>query len=103
MANEARYTNGPWYVNWAGSGKGGQLVYDECYVYAPGTGVDDVAIASDIVDPLTSNPSAANARLIAAAPDMLDALLDALAGHNDPELFLPQVRAAIAKATGERR
>lgn len=39
-------------------------------------------------------------RLIEAAPDMLEALRDALSGHNDPELFLPQVRAAIAKATG---
>lgn len=42
----------------------------------------------------------ANARLIAAAPELLVALRDVAAGYNDPELFLPQVRAAIAKATG---
>jgi len=51
----------------------------------------------------------ANARLIAAAPDMLNALLDLVALLPDPELDVDEVqreyalaaKAAIAKATGE--
>ena len=49
-----------------------------------------------------------NARLIAAAPDMLDSLLDLVALLPDPELdndslqreFVIKARAAIVKATG---
>lgn len=47
--------------------------------------------------------SEANARLIAAAPDLLDALLMVSNGPHDAEAIadmLPTVRAAIAKATG---
>ena len=51
--------------------------------------------------------SEANARLIAAAPDMLNALMDFVSyfGHdNDNGLdeMLTNARAAIAKATGEK-
>ena len=46
----------------------------------------------------------ADARLIAAAPDLLEALNDILNGHGDPDIpeaALAKARAAIAKATGE--
>jgi hypothetical protein len=67
----------------------------------------------------SSTQTAANARLIAAAPDLLEALRSFAAaaypvaeainkrGHNWSEAYLDQVldtaRAAIAKATGEQR
>jgi hypothetical protein len=41
-----------------------------------------------------------NARRIAAADDMLDALQAVAVGYRDPNIWLGQVRAAIAKATG---
>jgi hypothetical protein len=66
-----QHTVGPWAVNWAGSGRDGVLVYDEVYVYAPACGVEDIAVAADIADPITGKPSYANACLIAAAPDLL--------------------------------
>jgi hypothetical protein len=66
----AKYTPGPWAVNHAGDSKG----ISEVFVYAPHCGVDDVSVAADIVDPVTSQPSEANARLIAAAPELLEAL-----------------------------
>jgi hypothetical protein len=49
----------------------------------------------------------ANARLIAAAPDLLEALKDMLDGHEDActgygEGAADKARSAIAKATGEQ-
>lgn len=43
----------------------------------------------------------ANARLIAAAPDLLAALDDVAAAPDDPELWLGVIAAAIARAEGE--
>lgn len=42
----------------------------------------------------------ANARLIAATPDLLEALQAVAVGYRDHDIWLGQVRAAIAKATG---
>lgn len=110
----AQHTPGPWVVNTAGTGDSkGRVVIDEIYVYAPESGADDVAVAADIADPLTGLPSEANARLIAAAPDLLEVLklyslpIDtnniALSiiefGTEVVERELKR-RAAIAKATG---
>ena len=65
------HTPGPWQINTAGIGAhGGKVEVTEIYVYNPDI-VDDVAIAADIIDPVTCKPSEANARLIAAAPDLL--------------------------------
>ncbi len=44
----------------------------------------------------------ANARLIAAAPDLLEALKDAVRDSESPGQWLDEARAAIAKATGEQ-
>lgn len=58
-------------------------------------------IASDIA----LDEVRANARLIAAAPDMLNALLDVLDFWDDPNMSMSElkgrVRDAIAKAQGE--
>lgn len=68
------HTPGPWVVNTAGSAKAGQpFAITEIYVYAPHV-QDDTAICADIIDPVTQKPSEANAKLIAAAPELLQAL-----------------------------
>jgi hypothetical protein len=76
----AQHTPGPWRVNTAGTSSPWPENYKvtEVYVYAPDT-QDDVAVCADIVDPLTQEPSEANARLIAAAPEMLANLREAAA------------------------
>jgi hypothetical protein len=99
-----QHTPGPWAVNWAGSGRDGKFVYDEVYVYSPACGVEDIAVAADIADPLTGKPSEANARLIAAAPEMLAALEKVWSEGVIPDgfaLLQDQVCDAIAKATAE--
>lgn len=108
----SKFTKGPWAVNWAGSGRNGEFVYDEVYVYAPACGVDDVAVAADIVDPVTGKPSAENGRLIAAAPELLEALIAYTKAYDENPHLGPRgsavdqafgiARAAIAKATGEK-
>ena len=75
---EAKHTPGPWKTNTAGGAKKGEpFKITEIYVYAPNT-QDDTAICADGIDPGTQEPSEANARLIAAAPDLLEALEEAL-------------------------
>lgn len=107
------FTPGPWSINQAGhGGPDGKLVVDEVFVYAPDCGVDDIAVAADIVDPLTGKPSPANARLIAAAPLMLEALQafnakeqDIVSGSADhlvlrvPMDVIAKMAAAVAAAT----
>ena len=110
----SKYTPGPWAINTAGSAKAGQpFKVTEIYVYAPDT-QDDVAICADVIDPVTQAPSEANACLIAAAPDLLEALknyhlpidldnLDLSRAEFGPESVRAELqrRAAIAKATRE--
>lgn len=61
-----------------------------------------VEFACDTARPIEEHE--ANARLIAAAPEMLEAL-DRIVTRKDPEGFLPEydeARAAIAKAKGAK-
>ncbi len=64
---------------------------------------DDNMVVAVVIDDET--PGAANARLIAAAPELLEALDGALAQATfEKHAFRPwqdQARAAIAKATGD--
>ena len=95
-----KYTTGRWIHNAAGYGRGNDFVLDECFVARDG---DDVAICADIIDPETGDPSEANARLIAAAPDLLEAL-ECLLASVDHELYgiaISRARKAIAKSRGE--
>jgi len=70
-------TPGPWVVNSAGSAKRGEpFKVTEFYVYAPKV-QDDTAICADVIDPVTQEPSEANAAYIAAASP--DAILNLLA------------------------
>ena len=102
-----QHTPGPWAINHAGSGRDGKFIYDEVYVYAPSSGVEDIAVASDIADPLGGD-SMPNARLIAAAPELLEALISLLESFEAMErgevykkLTVKDARSAIKKATGE--
>jgi len=78
--NEKSFTQQSWEHADAGSYSHGRYQIDEYFVRLPG---DDVAIASDIIDPDTCQPSEAAARLIAAAPAMFAAL--------DPLAYLAEV------------
>lgn len=86
------YTPGPWHVSFHGS--------ENCWI------VDkekESAIAKVTKYQNDANTQQANFRLIAAAPDLLEALHSIVFNAN-PALFSPgqleQARAAIAKATG---
>lgn len=95
--SEVKHTPGPWTINTAGSAKAGQsFKITEIYVYAPNT-QDDTAICAEIINPVTQEPSEANARLIAAAPELLEALIDLVDGYSMGGAN--RARAAIAKAT----
>jgi hypothetical protein len=102
-----KHTQGPWELCHGGYGGPSGFVIDEYYVLNR-TVADDVAIAADIVDPATQMPSEANARLIAAAPELLEALqlVECVYRKNcvnegEPSSVLDSMQAAIAKATGE--
>jgi hypothetical protein len=95
---EPKHTNGRWEAERSQDAGG----YFEWFVRRDG---DAVAIASDITDPETGQPSEANAVLLAAAPELLDALKACalvLAGENMTKngliAALEKARAAIAKA-----
>lgn len=98
---EAQHTPGPW-----------SPYFDETYgVLCPDKGRVAICMnlkgAHGLAGRRTGDEVAANARLIAAAPDLLDALALLVAGieNSVSDSFIPLVkaRAAIAKATGENR
>jgi len=88
---ETKFTKGPWSIE-----------YDERERY--GTVIVSNSTVADICYRVTSE---ANARLIAAAPELLEALIEAreqLQGYASAagEYYnSPMINAAIAKATGE--
>lgn len=103
---DTKHTPGPWRTNTAGCAKRGEpFRITEIYVYAPDT-QDDTAICAEVIDPITQEPSEANANLIASAPELLSALIvlrerhqiDA-PHHADLCEFCKLADAAIAKAT----
>ena len=69
---EFKHTPGPWEAA-AASGYGSPRTLFIRRVE------DDVSIADNIIDPETDKPSEANARLLAAAPDLLEALQNCIA------------------------
>jgi hypothetical protein len=94
-----KYTKGPWHIG-AGNGEGsvfadtgrtrleqgGTTLYSICSVTLGWNDAED----------------AANARLIAAAPELLEAIKDAIEIIEGTGLDASIQRAAIAKATGEQ-
>lgn len=103
----AKHTPAPWEVSCGGHGSRSGVVIDEYFVLNRAA-ADDVAIAADIVDPATGMPSEANARLTAAAPEllaeleMLSSVVEGcgMAAMPEVECRLVFARASIAKATG---
>lgn len=80
---ETKHTPGPWR-----------------YDYAPGYCGELLAANGTTLAEFVTEPSEANARLIAAAPDLLEALID-IAEKSTDAGAIECARAAIAKATGE--
>lgn len=105
MGTEAKHTPGPWHVD--------EPPY-EFNRYISGNAHKDgddwvsTSVAKVLGNATSRNVTEANARLIAAAPELLDAvkeladLMDAVRdGNYAPDSFTTQpARAAIAKATG---
>ena len=84
------HTQGPWTIG------------DDCCVYG-NHGIIRPFVAQ-IADDYNDGETQANARLIAAAPDLLEAADDALAdleGYEFAAETIRKLQAAIAKATGE--
>jgi len=75
------------------------------YDYAPGYCGELLAANGTTLAEFVTEPSEANARLIAAAPDLLEALETWLEQYSSEEYEdcpeVVQTRAAIAKATGQ--
>lgn len=90
-------TPGPWAINTAGIAKRGEpFKITEIYVYAPET-QDDTAICADVIDPVTQEPSEANAAYIAAANPA--AILSLIAELTRPETTLVSImRAELEQA-----
>ena len=103
-----KHTPGKWQVETAATSRDGKTVITEYFVRRDG---DSMAIANDITDPDTETMSEANARLIAAAPDMLAALEHVIEQHGGqmPHKdcicvdcdYLRPIHAAVAKALGQ--
>ena len=91
------HTKGPW--AWYENPSGG------CRVQTTGVGIADVLSRAGVPPPVQES-CAANARLIAAAPELLEALerveREARRLHVDDILDLTAASAAIAKARGTR-
>ena len=79
----SKHTPGPW-------------VYDGCWQDIVSCDGRIIAFAS-----LDGEQSEYDARLIAAAPDLLEALEEALDNVDDPNFWAATACAAIAKAKGE--
>lgn len=94
----SKHTPGPWYV----MDKGFQRRYPVPTVYAPGDELRYIAFCQDLPSFGEPTNNLANARLIAAAPELLEALKYAV---DNPEFCSSEfdivARAAIAKAEGQ--
>lgn len=96
--SEVKHTPGPWsYL---------RTTHPRGYIVTGRDGIYDIAIVRDVGG---TPENAANARLIAAAPELLEALQGVLkAGRGTSGRIILEgwhevvVRDAIAKATGER-
>lgn len=123
--NESKHTPGPWEIGHPPHGiSDNGMRYNACMVYAPKqdrgslfscvasiSGLWSHSTLQDIEDDIKSakmengsmlKEGLANARLIASAPDLLEALKSVVEEYQDGYglNYIDQVRAAIAKAEG---
>lgn len=95
----SNYTPGPWYIKTNPIPERNGRLWG--WVDANPPGEPDKSISGALVSWTQGEKSEANARLIAAAPELLEALQEVVAftgAHGGPYV---RARAAIAKATGE--
>lgn len=91
-----KYTPGPWNANFTRFS--GWVV--GFHITDPKHGsLRPICEAYDKTGAMNPDEIAANARLIAAAPELLEALKWAVDNPNDDAYWIEQARAAIAKAT----
>lgn len=101
---ETKHTSGPWHVGGSASSKTPIQKYDYARVWAKdGAAVCEISIRRQLGTKGASQEELDNARLIAAAPDLLAALKDLLPmwGSGIAEPWVIRARAAIAKAEGK--
>ncbi len=93
MTTQATHTPGPWAANDDGLVLGNLDNYE---------GEAPLVCTCGSADDFNMEPALhlANARLIAAAPDLLDALETIAAGNTDPDRMVEIAREAIAKVEG---
>jgi len=91
------HTKGPWCIKYSRSGYPYQIIAPNENDKAPGRVGKSITRWGAISLP-SSDEAHANARLIAAAPDLLEALETIANTHANP---VSVARAAIAKARGE--
>lgn len=94
-----KFTPGPWEAR-----RHGVIVAGVVRQYANGSAQDQIFMANSVQDDNGGiEAQHGNTILAAAAPELLAALENAWRHHlDDLNDWLPQVREAIAKATGER-
>ena len=94
-----KYTRGPWNANFT---RFSRWVVG-FHITDPKHGsLRPICEAYDKTGAMNPDEIAANARLIAAAPELLEALKWAVDNPNDDAYWIEQARAAIANATGEQ-
>ena len=94
-----KYTKGPWNANFT---RFSRWVVG-FHITDPKHGsLRPICEAYDKMGAMNPDEIAANARLISAAPELLEALKWAVDNPNDDAYWIEQARAAIAKATGEQ-
>ena len=94
-----KYTKGPWNANFT---RFSRWVVG-FHITDPKHGsLRPICEAYDKTGAMNPDEIAANARLISAAPELLEALKWAVDNPNDDAYWIEQARAAIAKATGEQ-
>ena len=92
---KAKHTPGPWWADFDG-----EDTFDGVEIQQVGR-LHYVPVANVPVDYTDREEREANARLIAAAPDLLDALEEAVSQHGHGLVNLDAARTALAKAKGE--
>ncbi len=101
MPTNTKHTPGPWKYNHGLTyfRKAHRLIHTELVVGAKGEWV--AAVINDYEDGTPVKVQQANARLMAAAPELLEALEGLLDTNKDTVDAVIAAKAAIAKAKGE--
>ena len=97
MSEMSKHTPGPWFLGEKVQGK--HTVTDLRRIRSEREGMEHGAVC-EVYGIADGSEAHANARLIAAAPDLLEALAFVIRGVPDTWEGVQKARASIAKATG---